>query len=270
MEKHSLFNSLSYRGWIQNHLKSLPKKGRGQLTRLAEHLRCNTTLISQIMSGSRDFSDEQAIETAQFFGLTGLEKEYFLLLVQLEKAGTTHLKDYLKQKLTDIKSQAQELKNRVITDRKLTEEERTTFYSNWIYSAIRLYCSLDQGKTLEEICDKFHLTRLRAQEALNFLVNTGLCEEKKGVYRMGTQSTFVEQSSPHYLKHLTNWRLKAVAAAEEGQATNFLITAPMSLSQKDFEYIRESLMQTVKEVVARVKDSKEETTACMNIDFFKF
>ncbi len=270
MEKTSIFIYLEYRKWIENYLKSLPRKGRGQLTRLAEHLRCNTTAISQVMSGSRGFSDEQALEAAQFFGLIGLEQEYFLILVQADRAGSAVLKLHLQAKLQHLKEQALELKNRVQTDRKMNEEERTVFYSNWLYSGIRLFSSLGSGKSLEEVCEKFHLTRIRAQEILKFLVMTGLCSESKGLYTMGYQSTFVEQSSPHYVKHFTNWRLRAIAASEQKNTEDFLITAPMSLSQEDFDQIREALMQTLKSVLAKVKDSKEERVACLNIDFFKF
>lgn len=270
MEKISIFNYLEYRDWIRKFLKSQPKQGRGQLTRLAETLRCNTTLLSQIMSGSRDFSDEQALETAEFFGLIGIERDYFLLLVQRAKAGSVSLKKYLSERLELIKLQSKELKNRVSDNRVLSEEDKTTFYSQWTYSAIRLFCSLGNGKSLEEICEKFHLTRAKARDILQFLLRTGLCEEVNGIYKMGVQSTFVAQNSPHYQKHMTNWRMKSIAASELGNSEDFLITAPISLSEKDFELIRENLMQTLKSIVERVKDSKEETTACLNIDFFKF
>jgi uncharacterized protein (TIGR02147 family) len=266
----SVFEILDYRLWIKKTLKSYPKEGRGQLTKLAEALGCNNTLISQIMSGARDFSDEQAVEVAQFFGLLGLERDYFLLLVQFEKAGSTSLKNYLSERMSGIKEQALELKNRVQLDRTLTEQDRTRFYSHWMYSGLRMFCSVGDGKSVEEISERFHLKRVQAQDMLNFLVSTGLCVEKAGKYYLGSQSTFLEQSSPHYLKHLTNWRLKAVSAAESSQPEDFLITAPMSLSQKDFELIREQLMKTLKDVLARVKDSKEETVACLNIDFFRF
>lgn len=270
MEKVSIFNHLRYRDWIRSHLKSLPKKGYGELTRLSEHLGCNTTLVSQIMSGSRDFSDEQSLEVTRFFGLTGLEKEYFFLLVQFEKAATPALKNYIQEKLNHIKSEALELKNRVVADRKLSDQERAIFYSNWLYSAIRLYSSIGNGKSLEEICEKFRLSRMKAQEILNFLVSIQLCEIKGGKYKMTTQSTFVEQTSPHYQKHLANWRIRSITSAETSDPNDMIITAPMSLSEKDFEFIRETLMQTLKQVLSRVKDSKEETTACLLIDFFKF
>lgn len=101
-------------------------------------------------------------------------------------------------------------------------------------------------------------------------MQTGLCVERKGHFALGTQSTFIEQSSPHYLKHLTNWRLKAVAAAEEMNTANFLITAPMSLSEHHYEIFREKLVKLLQDLLAEVRESKEEATACLNIDFFKF
>lgn len=193
-----------------------------------------------------------------------------MLLVQMEKAGSAKLRNYHAEKLKALKTTALELKNRVKLERTLTEDERTLFYASWLYSAIRLYCSLGSGKTLDDVCKKFDLDRARAQEILHFLLKTGLCVEQKGRFKLGTQSTMIEFSSPHYLKHLTNWRLKAIEAADQVKGENFLVTAPMSLSQADFELFREKLLKAFKEILETVKDSKEETVACLNIDFFKF
>lgn len=255
---------------MKNHVAHLPKKGRGQLTKLAAHLNVNTTLISQVMTGGREFSEEQALDAAEFFGLLGLEKEYFLLLVQFERAGTQKLKKHIQEKLQILKQSSLELKNRVVADKTLSEEQKTTFYSTWLFSAVRMFCSLDHGKTLDDVIQKFQIDRLQALMVLKFLLDSGLCVEKNGMYKLGTQSTFIEQTSPHYMKHLSNWRLKAISAAESPKTENFLVTAPMSLSKEDYELIREKLMKMLKEVIATVKDSKEETVACLNIDFFKY
>ena len=95
----AFFEIHDYRTLIKNYLETLPNKGRGELAKIARHLEVNSTLVSQVMSGSRDFSHEQALELSQYMGLSELESEYFILLVQLEKAGTQNLKTYIRKQI---------------------------------------------------------------------------------------------------------------------------------------------------------------------------
>lgn len=265
----SFFEENSYRNLIKQHLKSLPKNGRGQLARFAKLLNVNTTLISQVMSGSRDFTYEQALELAQFMGFSEIEVEYFLTLVQKERAGTTKLKTFFENKVRNLREQSKKIERRYEHDRKLTEEERAVFYSSWLYSGVRLYTSTNpHGKTIDEICERFLIERAKAAEILRFLTKTGLCEETQGRYLMAVQSTFLEQGSPHLMKHHSNWRIKAIQSSDLITPDELMFTAPMSLSESDFKKIRETLAEVIKSASLTVKESEAQSIACLNIDWF--
>jgi uncharacterized protein (TIGR02147 family) len=201
----SLFEFSNYRAFLKGHIHSLPKGGRGELSRISRHLGVNSTLISQIMAGLRDFTTEQAYDIALYLGLSELESEYFTLLVQIEKAGNTRLKSFLKKRLSALKAESLKLEKRFSHDKKLSEEDKAIFYSSWLYSAIRMFCSTaEKGRSLEEITGWLQISNARALECLRFLTRTGLCTHERGIYQMGVQLTFVEQGSPHLLKHHSN------------------------------------------------------------------
>jgi uncharacterized protein (TIGR02147 family) len=265
----NLFTFSDYRAFLKATIKTLPRNGRGELSKISRHLNVNSTLISQIMAGSRDFTTEQAYELCLYFGLSDLETEYFNLLVAIEKAGTQKLKEFLRKRLATMRAESLKLSRRVDHEKKLSQEDMTTFYSSWRYSAIRLYCSTStKGKNIEEIAEKFLLTKARAVQYLRFLTKTGLCTEAHGRYQMGVQRTFVEQGSPHLLKHHSNWRLKALQKSEAIEEDELMFTGPMSLSREDFRQIREEISKFLSGVSKRVKDSAAEEIACLNIDFF--
>jgi hypothetical protein len=143
------------------------------------------------------------------------------------------------------------------------------FYSSWIYAAVRLYCSTSkEGRTLEEVAERFFITRPKAVEICEFLERSGLCVHAGDKYVMGPQSTFVPQGSPYLLRHHTNWRLKAVQAAESLSEEELMFTGVLSVSRADFALLREKMAGFIKKFSELVKDSPAEEVGCFNMDFF--
>jgi uncharacterized protein (TIGR02147 family) len=265
----TIFEFNDCRDFIRHHISQLPSGGRGELTRIAGALAVNTTLLSQIMSGSRVFTMEQAYKLSQYLCLSELETDYFSLLIQIERAGSADLKRYLEKKLDDLKKEALKLSKRIEHEKSLSDNERVVFYSSWIYSAVHLYSSIRrEGVTIEEVATRFQIPRVRAIEVMGFLTRAGLCMEETGRYTMGVQSTFVEKGSPYLLKHHSNWRVKAIQKSESLADSEMMYTGQVSLSKEDFERIRETLSDALKDIMKTVKDSPADEVACLNIDWF--
>ncbi|MNL24554.1 hypothetical protein D3C87_1459930 [compost metagenome] len=190
-------------------------------------------------------------------------------MVQYSRAGNSRYKKLIQSKLEKIKKEASQISKRVSHEKTLTDQERAVIYSSWIYSAVRLFTSVDdKGKTLEQIQERFHLTRQRASDVLNFLESAGLVVLEKDFYKMGPQRTFLEHGSPHLLKHHGNWRIKALQQADKISEKELMFTSPVSLSRDDFEILREQIADFIKHFLTVVKDSPAQDLACLNIDFF--
>lgn len=264
----NLFETDDYRAFLRFWIRSLPKNGRGEVNKIAAQLSVNPTVVSQTLSGVRDFSAEQTLELTDYMGLGELEAEYFSTLVQIERAGTAKLKSRLKAKVAKLRTDSLQMAKRLQEHRALSETDRAMFYSSFLYTAVSLYTDVDGSQTLEAIAQRFNLSRARTQEILSFLVSTSLCLEENGRYRMGPQSTHLPASSPFVVKHHTNWRVQALQRAQDLPAEELMMSAPMSLSREDFTRLREKMVGFVKEVFTEVKDSKSEDVACFNLDFF--
>jgi uncharacterized protein (TIGR02147 family) len=264
----SIFEFCDYKTFLKAEIKLRPKGGRGQLRLLSQQLSVNSTMISQIVSGDKDFTIEQAQKVAEFLVLPKLETDYFILLVQIERAGTHALKRYFTEKLAEMKKESRKVSQRLKHDRKLTDLEKSVFYSSALYSAIHLYTSVDNGKTLEDIIEKFDISRARAQDIVQFLVASSLCTQENAIFKMGTQSTHVEKGSPFLIKHHSNWRIAAIQKSESLSDEELMFTANISLSQKDFAHLREILIKTIQSLGEKVKDSPAEEIANVNLDLF--
>lgn len=134
---------------------------------------------------------------------------------------------------------------------------------------MRLYASVgEKGKSLEELAQRFEISRAKAASMMSFLVETGLCKEQAGRYVLGVQKTHLEEGSPHALRHHGNWRIRAIRQSEELSPQELMYTAPVSLSRDDFDLLREEMVQFIKSFLGRVHASLAEEIACFNLDFF--
>jgi uncharacterized protein (TIGR02147 family) len=266
----SIFEFSDYRSFLRHYLSGLPKKGRGKAQELAKHLRVHPTVVSQIFSGLREFSEEQALEVGEFLELAPIEAKYFRLLVRIANAGTQKLKSSLNLELNAVKIESKSLLTRVRVEKSLTDSERATFYSSWLYSACRLYCSTkEMGRSLDEIAGKFGVSRVKVLGIMTFLASTGLATLENDRYGMGAQSTFVDRDSPFLPKHLSNWRIRALQSIDSLKDDELMYSGPVSLSRSDFNILRERLADLIKEFTKVVNHSPAEEVACLNIDFVR-
>lgn len=264
------FNHASYRNYIKELLEKRPRRGHGELQKISEHIKVHSTLLSQIMSGNRDLTEEQAYDLCDYFELTEVEIEYFLLLLKVERSSTQRFKKYNYQKLENFREETKKVSKRYFKDEQLSDQSKSIFYSSWIYSAIRIYCSTrEEGRSLEQVIEYFKINRTKALEILNFLVENGLCELKNELYLVGQKRTAIDRGSIYYLKNHLNWRLKSIERSENLQEDEKFYTAILSLSEKDYQEVCKKIEDLVKSIVQISQQTEPEKIICFNCDFFK-
>lgn len=254
------------RAWIHNQ----PKQGYGQFRKMAESLGVGSVLISQIFKGDRDLNLDQAHKLTLHMTLTHLETDYFLLLVQWARAETPDLREFLRTKIEILQKNSQSLKNRIDTDAELSEVDKARFHSDWLYSGIRNLIAVPGYQDVKKISTKLDLPLSVVQEAVDFLLQTGLCRLQKGKIEVGPKITHLEASSPFIKNRQIQWRMKAIDAMNHRESNHLFYTCPMSLSVKTKQEVRDRLLQAIQEIIADVKESPSEEVACLNIDWFGF
>jgi uncharacterized protein (TIGR02147 family) len=263
-----IFNSSDYRKIVKNWIEKRPSKGRGENLKMSQFLSIPASVFSQTLAGSRDLSPDHAFRLADYMGLLPLEKEYFITLVQIEKAAHHEYKKFLKTKLAQLKDQSTNLSKRVSHEKSLSPEDQQEFYSSWIYSGIRLRCSIGKGASQDDILNDFKISKNELTKILDFLLRTGLVIQEKSLYKMGPQRTFVGRESPMVTRHHLNWRIKSLEKAPRLSESELMFTGPLTCSDADYELIREKLANVIKEISEIVKDSPAEKLAYFGVDFF--
>jgi uncharacterized protein (TIGR02147 family) len=265
----TVFQFDDYKACFLKWLEEMPNSGRGQFRRLAQHLRVSSVFITQVFRGDRDLNPDQALDTTEFMGLTELETEYFLLLVQEARAGGHRLKTRVRKKRQALKVEAIDLKKQISQDAELSHEAKSVFYGHWHYSAVRLLCSLPGFETSAEIATKFQLPIDRVNQILGFLNQHQLIVPTKRGWKMGPKVTHLEASSPFIISRQIQWRTKGFEAMSTSSPENLFYTGPMSLDEKTFEEVRQILADAIRNVVDKVKPSEPAMLACLNLDWFR-
>jgi hypothetical protein len=255
--------------FLKHHISQLPGKGRGEISRIADHLRVSPTLISHVLSGKKLLSIDQMGGLITYWGLGGIEADYLMFLLQCERAGTMSGKTYWRKKADEVKDKSYKLSNRIQSDKKLSEVEKSIFYSSPLYMMIRLFTSVgDYGKSLVEISQRFDLEITRCSEIMSFLVDSGVCNQKDARYFMGAQTILLEKASPHLVRYHADWRMRAIQRGEDLSDNELLFTSPISVSKHDFDRLREEAILFIKNFLKTVHASPAEEIACLNLDLF--
>ncbi len=265
----TVFNFKNFRQFIRYSFSLKSKNGFGQAAKLAKLMSVNSTFISQVLNHDKPLSSEQAIIAAQFLNLNEIETNYFVLLVQKDRSGTKDYREYLEKQLQRLREQSNELVNRVQHNTQISEEQRSVYYSDWVYSAIRLSAFLPSLDSPERIAEYLNLPVLKVKEVIQFLLNSNLLILNNGKLSNGIRSTHLDGKSPWIKAHHSNWRHKAIHEITYGDPKSMHYTSPMTLSANDAEKIREVLIKAINHVDDILKPSPSEELYCLNMDWFR-
>lgn len=265
-----IFEFSSYKKYVLERVEAMPRRGHGQFTKIATHIGASPVIVTQVLKGPREFSDEQALRIANYLGLKPLESEYFMRLVLLEKAGTHDLKVFHRQALDQLRRAGQAVKNRVAPHKELDDSTKSIFYSDWVYSAARSLTSLEEFRTPEAIAERLGISLSRVNEIVEFLIQVGLLAlDAKGRLKPGVAQTHLDAQSRFINNHRRNWRLKALEGLNKTTPDELFYSGPCTISQKDFADLRLEFTKAISALSQKVSATDPELLACLNIDWFK-
>lgn len=267
--KISIFEYKDYKQFINHWIEQAPNKGRGLKTQMAEALGCQTAFVTHVLSGDYHFSLEHAEACARWMELNENELEYLLLLVLYKRSGTKNLEKHFDRQLTLLREQQSILKKRIEIHESLTKEDQQIYYSNWMYAAIHMALLIPNYQSIEGLQKHFQLSTTKIMGVLDFLIQKGLVKQEKGYFKSIQPVLHLEMSSPLLTQHHTHWRLRAIDSMSNRTMENLHYSGVISLSKEDHEWVREKLSYLLKQVIDRIKDSKDEKLSCLCFDWFE-
>ena len=100
------------------------------------------------------------------------------------------------------------------------------------------------------------------------MVVTKLAEETLQQLAVLTGGTYVRASNQSVGLDEILKRIKAMEKHNNLLPEELMYTAPFTISNKDFEFLREEVIQLIQKLIATADKTKNERLACLNIDLF--
>jgi uncharacterized protein (TIGR02147 family) len=270
MKSISIYDYSDYKRYIKAWILSRPGKGRGEKRRIAETLSCNSAYVSQVLEREAQFSLEQAAVLNKYMDHNSLEKNFFLLLVQRERAGNKELREHINFQIKAVLERRLTIQHKMEHKEKLSVESLATYYSTWHYAAAHVLLLIPECRTREAISNRLKISLKKTSEILDFLVENGLARHEGSQFVFGHMQVFVPESSPLTAKNHVNWRLKAMSSLDQQQDEDLHYTSVACVNGDDVPKIRAVLMHALEEIRQIVKQSeKENTLICYDLDLFQ-
>jgi uncharacterized protein (TIGR02147 family) len=264
-----IFDFSDFRKFTLKRFDSMPRHGHGQLKKLSEYLGVHTTFVSQVFRGEKALSAEQGIGVAEFLGLSDLETQYFVKLIQIERAGSAKLKKLIQAEAQEIRERSQKIANRLVITQVLPDEHKAVFYSAWYYSAIRLLVGIDGFQDVDAIAVRFKIPKKQVADVLTFLFSTGLLVKHDGVMKVGPSKTHLGADSPFIKLHHTNWRFQALENVNRSDDEKLHYSSPMTVGKKEVDIIRNQILKMIEEIGKVIDPAPNEELMCLNVDWFR-
>jgi uncharacterized protein (TIGR02147 family) len=266
--KKTIFDYQNYKTYIVERIANSPSKGRGIKLKLSEALHCQTAFVSQVLNGEPNFSLEQGVRVNSFLEHTKEESRFFLLQLQLARAGSSDLQEFFKSEMKEILDKRSDLKNRLDIKNTLKKVDQQIYYSNWLYACIHMMVAIPEFQTPQAISKQLNLPREKVMEVMTFLEETGLIERKGAHYEIGITKIHLSKDSPQIQRHHTNWRMQAIRSIDINDPADLHYSTVVSMSRADVPRVKEILIKTIEECRSVIRESKEEKIQSICFDFF--
>lgn len=269
MSEITVFSYSDYREYIEMKLKN-KGFGRGGKARLAKFLSCQPSFVSQVLKNKSSFNLEQGFKLNSFFQHNPLAKEYFMVLIELDRAGTLELRNYFEEKRLQLIEKSKLIENQMSYDQ-LSEPEAIAYYSNWNHILIRNLIDIPEYKKTENLKKKLKLSDQDFEDALKFLVDKKLVyQDSTGKLQQGHTRLHVKKNSPIAKFGNITTRLQTIKLLEKPNYNSINYSSNMTIQKTQFEEFKKKLVTLIADLNDHLeKDSNANMMATLVIDFME-
>lgn len=267
----SIFTFTSYKKYLSNVIKR-NSKIRGLYKILSEAANCQRSYLSQVMrqDGKIQLTPDQALGISRFLLHSAKERDYFLLLVDYERAASKELKELLQNKISFTQKELQDLTNLLERPKEDDHEMLIKFYSTWMYSYIHILTSISEYQSVEAIAKKSNLS---VESALNILIeleDIGLVFRESGLWKHSGRQLHLDSQSALICNNHNNWRQQAILDAQLKQTIDAVhFSGVYSISKSDYAHIKTQILECLKAVNTKALSSGAEEVIVFCCDLFR-
>lgn len=242
---------------------------RAYRSAMAKAAGCGRSFFSQALNSHVQLTPDHGAGLCEFWGFDDDRTDYFLDLINLERAAGAALKRRIQRRLNKLRAESKRLSSRKVEETPLSAGLReAVYYSAWHTAAIHTLTAIPGYRTTVAIARRLELSTALVERVLNDLQAIGLVQRKGGFWDVKGMSVHLPKESPLSIINQTNWRNQAIKHLIRTPHDGIHYTAIMALSRKDADEIMGILNKVIDEVIKVVGPSAEEELVCLNVDYF--
>ncbi len=262
-----VFNFDQYQSYLLHRMQESAE--RGTLARWSEAAQCQRSHLSRVLAGTLHLTMEQAFRLAKYFHLDPDAENYFLKLVEFERAGDSRYKEKLKNELHAIRESQEDFSQRLNYAQLKATEQEILYYSNWYWGAIHILVSVPKYQKDVAIAQRLQLPIEIVRECLKKLEEFKLIEFKNDRWHFTSPHVHLTKKSPYNVINQSSWRNRAVIDTQAPNSDGLHYTVVQTMSLKDAKKIKMMLFQAIDDYTKIANPSREEELFCFNCDFFQ-
>ena len=259
----------NYRKMLSDMILNAQPK-HGYISRMAKYVKCHRSVFPQVLSEKVDLSEDQAARLGEFWGLKLWEQEYFLILVQIERAQTNSLRAMLERRKCEIAEKQKTLVGKIEgedwADKKL---DAGIYYSSWLVGAIHIAISIPGLNSFAALAERLDVSTTSVQAAIKKLIRLGLIEKADQGWKVTKRKLHISKESMWHGANVRNWRLKAATHIDQPDPDDLHYSGLYAASRSTFNKVQKLLNESIVETHELIAESPEEEIFCLNLDLFK-
>jgi uncharacterized protein (TIGR02147 family) len=263
----ALASSLNYREFIHEKIRQ-NNNVRGYRTQLAKAASCHSSYFSHMLKGEAELTPDQAAALCDFWQLNRRDSEYFITLVNLERASSVSLQSKLHERLRELRQICNEVPALEVIAIKMTHEQALRYFSNWYMSAVHRALAIPQFTNAAAISTRLCLPLDLVEKSLEDLVAMNL------VYRSGKEWKSTHEGMNLNLNqdlmgiYHTAIRNRAAFSYDRASLSNVHFSAVAAISRKDGRKVQEGIRRMISKYTALCHHSEAEELMGLSVDFF--
>ncbi len=263
----SVFSFDLYKELLRNLLTGA--ENRGRLAAASKAIGCQRPYLSRVLLEDLHLTPDHAFNLAHFFKFTDPEREYFMALVEVERAASLEYRNFQKQKIVELKKKNQSLLERTGRPSLHVDPLGVNYFSSWLWSALHFLTAIPRFQTVSAMSSRLGINESVITSYLLQLQEKGLIEQhgEKWCYKSGGDF-HAQKNTPLVLMHHQNWRQRAMLDAQDFQNDSLHFTAVQTLSQNDLEKIKNLFLNCITDASRIAGPSEPEECVAITCDFF--
>jgi uncharacterized protein (TIGR02147 family) len=263
-----VYHFTDYKSYILNKIEE-NSHIRAYRSSLAKAAGCGRSFLSQALNSEIHLTPDHGAGLTAFWNLDDERTDYFLDLMNYERAASKPLRLRLKKKLDVQRAESKLLSKRPSENSQLTPQlKEAIYYSSWHIAAIHTLTAIPGFQTIAAIARRLEVPSSLVDRTLRDLASLGLVRQVGERWVVHGGSIHLPKESPLSTVNQISWRNQSMRHLAAHAHDGIHFTGLFALSRVDAEALLIRLNSVIAEVLTIVGPSHEEELVCFNIDYF--